>query len=781
MHRRTQRFPIVPVLVAIGLTLAACGGGEQLSYQASGSATQAEVTYSEPDGASHTETVSLPWETTLKAGGSADFSLAVQNMGDQGDVRCTVLLGDKELGHADATQYASCEGSYRKSGGSLSVGFESKSDILPDGSPAVIKPTETPVVGAVPTEVPAAGVAPRTNGGGSGVVAFVGRQKPWPTNRTELFLLQFDGSESTVVPLTEGIGWADHPTWSPDGSKLLFTRAFHDSGSVYTGDLWAWDVNSSELADLTGGSDDQRDAAWSPDGAQVLFVSNRDGNSDIFVADADGSGPTNLTSHGAEDTSPQWSSDGDTIYFLSDRADGRHEIYGMDADGGNPRQLTQGDQRIWWFAVSPDGQQLAFLRDRDIHVSNADGTGETNLTNEGTKRHFPTFAWSPDGGQIAFDSARSGDKTSSGTYGIDIYVMDADGSNVLRLTTDPEDDENPQWTPDGSMITFVSKRDGARQLYLVNSDGTGVMRLAERQDWRDFRPAWQPAVEASGQVRLPDVPVSPPAAAPVPTASVVAGDALVTDRIVFASTRADGSDLTQLTENDAFDGQPAWSPDGAGILFVSDRDGNPEIYHMAPDGSAVTRLTDDPGLDEFPEWSPNSQLIAFVTDRGGDADIYLMRADGSDVTPFVTGPGKDWAPAWSFASSELAFTSDRDGAFDLYVADTTGNVRRLTEGLGEVYTPSWTPNGRYIAFAANPDDNYDIYIIKPDGTGLQRVTYDAAVDYMPKWSPDSSYLLFVSRRDGNPEIYVVDEAGETSRITDEPADDISPAWGPMEE
>jgi len=790
---RTRAVFVILTLVISALLLTACGGN-QLVYQVTGTANQVKVTYTDGDGTSQSETVGLPWEISLKAGGSAEFSLVAQNTTEQGNIRCAVLLDEKELGHVEAQQYAGCEGNFTKSGSNLNVNFRSHKDVLPDGSPAVSQPTETPVVE----------VAPRTNGGGSGLLASIGRQRSWPTSRTEIFLTQFDGTETAIAPLTDGIGWAESPTWSPNGSQLLFTLLLHDHGSTYVGDLYVLDMDSFELTNLTDGPGDERGGEWSPDGRQILFVSDRDGNDDVFVIGADGSGATNLTKHGAEDSAPHWSSDGRTIYFLSDRKDDNQEIYAMDADGGNLRQLTQGDDRIRGLVVSPTGQQLAYLRGRDIYVANADGSGKTNLTNEGTQRHFPNFAWSPDGTKIAFDSARSGEMDSAGKhYNVDIYVMAADGSNVVRLTTNSEADEYPVWTPDGTMITFVSERDESSELYLVNPDGTGLTRLTEREDWHDFRPAWQPATADPQLAQLPDAPIGLPTVAPEPTATpeptvapeaalpTAASDTFVQGRIAFASNRdgdfeiytvnTDGSNLVQITDNDAFDGHPAWSPDGNTILFVSDRDGNPEIYRMKPDGSDLIRLTDDPATDEFPAWSPNGQLIAFVSSRGDDADIYLMQADGSEVTPLFSNPGKDWTPAWSYTTAEIAFTSDRDGAFDLYIINAEGNVRRVTEGLGDIFSANWSPNGRFITFSAGPDGNYDIYIIRPDGTELQRITNNEAVDYMPKWSPDSNYLLFVSKRDDNPDIYVINEAGEELRVTNDPAEDISPSWGPLQE
>lgn len=111
----------------------------------------------------------------------------------------------------------------------------------------------------------------------------------------------------------------------------------------------------------------------------------------------------------------------------------------------------------------------------------------------------------------------------------------------------------------------------------------------------------------------------------------------------------DGSGLTRLTNHPAFDGDPAWSPDGQRIAFRSQRDGNNEIYVMNADGTGVLRLTFHPGDDLRPAWSPDGQQIAFVSNRDGDSGVYVMNADGSGVRRLADGPAADAALAWAYA------------------------------------------------------------------------------------------------------------------------------------
>ena len=259
--------------------------------------------------------------------------------------------------------------------------------------------------------------------------------------------------------------------------------------------------------------------------------------------------------------------------------------------------------------------KIAFVSFRDgnyeIYTMNANGTGQTRLTNNAAFDLDP--AWSPDGTRIAFRSTRSGNS--------DIYVMNADGSSPIRLTTDLASDLEPAWSPDGMRIAFQSARDGNDEIYVMNANGTDQTRLTN-DGALDRQPAWSP----DG------------------------------GRIAFYSAR-DGNDEiyvmtpygsvpTRLTSDGALDRQPAWSPDRGRIAFYSDRDGNDEIYIMNANGTGESRLTTDPGFDETPNWSPDGTQIAFWSDRDGNAEIYVMNADGSNPTNLSNNANIDFAPDW---------------------------------------------------------------------------------------------------------------------------------------
>ena len=284
------------------------------------------------------------------------------------------------------------------------------------------------------------------------------------------------------------------------------------------------------------------------------------------------------------------------------------------------------------------------------------------------------------------------------------------------------------------------------------------------------------AAAAVGLLGESSVLVGRPALAQTNTPTAASG------QIAFTSTRdgnyeiyvmnADGSGVTRLTNNSAYDFEPAWSPNGLRIAFRSRRDGNNEIYVMNADGSGVTRLTNNSAHNYEPAWSPDGRRIAFTSTRDGNYEIYVMNADGSGVTRLTNNPDSDDYPAWSPDGQRIAFTSSRD----VYVMNADGSgVTRLTNNSAYDYEPAWSPGGQRIAFQRyHGDGNNEIYVMNADGSAVTRLTNNPASDGEPAWSPDSLSIAFTSSRDGNLEIYVL--GGVTTRLTNNPASDLTPAW-----
>ncbi|MBC7265340.1 MAG: PD40 domain-containing protein [Chloroflexi bacterium] len=191
------------------------------------------------------------------------------------------------------------------------------------------------------------------------------------------------------------------------------------------------------------------------------------------------------------------------------------------------------------------------------------------------------------------------------------------------------------------------------------------------------------------------------------------------------------------------------------------------------------------------EVAPSLGWLAFDLRRGGNEDVYALSINSEGgLIRLTTDPAPDRAPAWSPGGWRLAFQSHREGNWDLYVMDLhDGQVRRVTENLAYDGAPTWSPDGASIAFESYRDGNLEIYCVRlgdpvsrlHDGGRVVRLTDERADDYSPAWSPDGRHIAFVSWRDGNKEIYLLDpkhpEAGVIN-LTHHPADDDQPAWSP---
>jgi Tol biopolymer transport system component len=272
----------------------------------------------------------------------------------------------------------------------------------------------------------------------------------------------------------------------------------------------------------------------------------------------------------------------------------------------------------------------------------------------------------PDQTKIAFTSTRDGNR--------EIYVMNTDGSQQTRLTNHPADDFEPAWSPDGQHIAFTSQRDGNDEIYVMN---------------------------------------------------------------------ADGSHPRNISNHPSSDSNPAWSPDGSMIAFTSRRDGNDEIYVMNADGSHPRRLTFNsaPGSrsrDVQPTWSPDGAMIAFTSHRDGNDEIYVMDADGSHLTRLTNHPRADDDPVYSPDGQRIAFTRRGRGIF-VMDADGSNPTRLAISGAG-VADPTWSPDGFKIALVNGFSSRSDIFVVNADGSNLTRLTNNRAIDADPTWQPRSTTL-----------------------------------------
>jgi TolB protein len=238
--------------------------------------------------------------------------------------------------------------------------------------------------------------------------------------------------------------------------------------------------------------------------------------------------------------------------------------------------------------------------------------------------------------------------------------------------------------------------------------------------------------------------------------------------------RADGSGLRKLTSNRFGDYAPAWAHDGVRIAFSSNRHGNEEIYVMDADGRNVKRLTRHPGNDLSPAWSPDGRRIAFVRLTDAGPTVLVMNADGTGVRRLSPKPVRgygSYSPDWSGAARLIAFSSAYATPEnpEIYVVRPNGTgLERLTRTKGDAHTlgddgfPAWSPDGRRIAFTSNRTQDNEIWIMRADGKGQRRLAgLRGRDDVGPTWSGDGTRIAFSSRGAGGKSlIYLVGADGK---------------------
>lgn len=279
--------------------------------------------------------------------------------------------------------------------------------------------------------------------------------------------------------------------------KIAFTNTRDGNAEIYL-----MNADGSGQIRLTNSPAFDGDPTWSPGGTRILFTSTRDGNEEIYVMKADGTGQTRLTNNTGLDRTPVWSPDGAQIAFASNRDSGNFDIFVLNTDDGGQTNISKGVQAEFqdphW---SPDGTKIACSHVviqngvrglSGVLVMRADGSNQTRLSAPGNLDVTPR--WSPDGRKIVFAGDRVGNLGD-----LEIYVMTADGANQTRLTNDTGENSRPAWSPDGQQITYQSDRRFSLDVYTMTAGGGNKAQLTNTFA-QEFHPAWQP---------LSDVPFNP--------------------------------------------------------------------------------------------------------------------------------------------------------------------------------------------------------------------------------------------------------------------------------
>ncbi len=413
--------------------------------------------------------------------------------------------------------------------------------------------------------------------------------------------------------------------WSPDGKSIYFH-------SNRDGEMNIWTVPSggglARQITFTGG----RDLAVSPDGTMMVFSNGLSdpeqkmyrgsGNWDLYRISKPGDVPEPITSFDGNDRTPFFSRDGSALFYVSEKS-GIFNIYLRNLATGEERAVTESKSgEVMMPCLSFDGRSVVYVNEDAVWRTEIDGGATVQIPliiNPDVKE--PIYAirtvtagaeqasWSPDGRSVAF-SLRG-----------DIWVMPASGGMARQLTSGPDQDQWPVFSPDGRYVAFFSDRSGNKDIWIIPSGGGALSQLTDDKA-DDFFHSWSP----DGRY------------------------------LAFCSTRSGNKDIwlldlntrktAQLTNDPQADDDPCFSPDGRWIAFDSGRSGTQNIYVMPSGGGQARRLTSG-SFDQIPTWSPDGRFIAFEAQvaQGVPSGIWMIAADGSSavqVDPHGSSPR--WCP-----------------------------------------------------------------------------------------------------------------------------------------
>lgn len=247
----------------------------------------------------------------------------------------------------------------------------------------------------------------------------------------------------------------------------------------------------------------------------------------------------------------------------------------------------------------------------------------------------------------------------------ELYMMDYDGRNQMRLTFNTIKDYMPGWSADGKKIAYTSYRKNKASLYILNPYEGQITEVISRGT--NFAPSFSPdgkklAFCSTADEGNPEIYV----------------------------TASDGQNVRRLTFNKAIDTAPSWSPTSREIAFTSDRSGTPQIYIMDAEGSNVRRVSFGGGYHDAPAWSPTGDRITYVSRVDQIFDIYVLNLRTNQIIKLTESNARNESPSWSPDGRHIIFSSNLTGTIQLYSIDYDGtNLKRLTS-KGDNKLPDWS-------------------------------------------------------------------------------------------
>jgi tricorn protease len=493
------------------------------------------------------------------------------------------------------------------------------------------------------------------------------------------------------------VTFARYPVPSPDGSTLAFS---------YQGDLWSVPINGGRALRLTVHEAFDSYPVWSPDGKEIAFSSDRFGNDDIYVMPAEGGMPERLTYFSSADRVCDWLPDGNGILFAANRNFYYHRIpvlYSVPRSGGTPKQV--GKFYTNEGKISPDGQWVAFSLGR-------------------------------------YDWAR---KRYRGSSNLDLWLYHIKSGEFKRLTMHEGNDLSPMWSADNKRIYYITDKDGIFNIWSMDLAGNNKKQLTHhKSDGVRF-----PAISRNGEVIAYEWETE------IRTIAAAGGESRKIG--ILAPTE----NKVNVEEWKTFSGEASemvLSPDEKQLAFVV----HGEVFvkkNSEKPGKAV-RLTHTPARESDITWSPASDALVYVSDREGNKDLFIVKsADPAEkrldralelTTVRFTISGKDeYKPRFSPDGNKLAYI---EGLGDLKIIDMkTKKTFTLLKGW-DVPEYSWSPDSKWIAYSRNDNEfNIDIRIIPAAGGEPVNITQHPDIDGQPVWSADGRKLAFTSLRTGDTE------------------------------
>lgn len=588
----------------------------------------------------------------------------------------------------------------------------------------------------------------------------------------------------STSPVTSATETVDNSAFATD-RLLAFTSDQNGNSEIYT-----IHADGSGRTNLTNNPAYDGTPFWSPDGRRIAFTSDREGSTQIYIMDADGSNVTRLTNgEGNYAVDPNgyspWSPDGSKLIISHISAASRASksyILVLNVTDKTITPLTDEANQYTLTSWSPDGKHIAFTSDpggtpRDLFIVGSDGKGLTKLTEN---LHFMfEYDWSQDGASLFFATHRNQQVYQKATYISTVYKASMDGSiEVAATTTDGQiidwwNDMDVRlelsetlliWTrSDGSqsalklcensgqMAGIAHKRSKAGNwmfgsncspngwmLYWANPDGTTVHPLLESPVAVDddvlFKITWSSDDQHIAFVSLNSLSTDVTETLYVLDVAKAREDPSVQPLNIM---NASSPSWQPISNREVVEEKPTPAPvetlsSNGLVAFVSEGNGNLEIYTMRADGSEVINITNSPATDRNPFWSPDGTRIAFESDRTGIVQIFVMNADGSSVFQVTDGETDhtfENLNPWSPDGSRLLIiekTPDNDKRL-LYTIGTDGqNKTRLTNVPNVYSAPSWSPNGQHVAYIiVEPVGDRDmarIHVVDANGNGDTNVT-----------------------------------------------------------